>query len=74
MPKIHARMSVEIEVTEAEFKKIVEESREDRDNDGCDDIPIPENLIARAKPCDWDDGGYIPGEWLEEDIYCLEFE
>lgn len=70
MPKIHARLSIEIEVTEDEFKKIVEESREDRDNDGCDDIPIPENLIERAKPCDWDDGGYIPGEWLEEDVYC----
>ena len=71
MPMIHARLSVEIEVTEKEFKKVVEESREDRDDDGCDDIPIPEYLIVRAKPCDWDDGGYIPGDWLEEDIYCM---
>lgn len=68
MRKIHARLSVEIEVTEVEFNKIVEEARMDRDNDGCDNIPIPEHLIARAKPCDWDDCGYIPGSWLEWDI------
>lgn len=65
MPKIHARMSVEIEVTENEFKKIVEES----DND---DVCLEDWMIVRAKPCDWDSGGYIPGPWLEEDVYCHE--
>lgn len=68
MPKIHARMSVEIEVTEAEFKKIVAEAK--HRNGACGDLPLSmyEHLIVRAKPCDWDDGGYIPGPWLEEDI------
>lgn len=72
MPKIHARMSVEIEVTEAEFKKIVEESK---NGDGCiDDSLLEDWMIVRAKPCDWDDGGYIPGPWLEADVEYEEDE
>ena len=67
MPKIHARMSVEIEVTEAEFRKIVQGSREDHDE--CHyDVDLCDWMITRAKPCDWDSGGYIPSQWLQEDM------
>ena len=68
MRKIHARMSVEIEVSEKEFEQIVDRSRLESDSDGCEDVYLEEWMIARAKPCDWDDGGYIPGPWLEDDI------
>ena len=63
MPKIHARMSVEIEVTEAEFKKIVKKAE-----DHVEELWLEDWMITRAKPCDWDEGGYIPDEWLEYDI------
>ena len=68
MKKIHARLSVEIEVTDEEFEEIVEEAK--CPNEWYDDIPLSlyEHLIVRAKPCYWDDCGYIPGPWLEEDI------
>lgn len=66
MPKIHARMSVEIEVTEAEFNKIVANATDEHGI--VQDSEIPWHLTTRAKSCDWDDGGYIPGPWLEEDI------
>ena len=68
MRKIHARLSVEIEVTDKEFEQIVEEAK--LPNGSCDDVPLSlfHNLLGRAKPCDWDDEGYIPGPWLEEDI------
>lgn len=66
MPKIHARMSVEIEVTEAEFNKIVQNATDEHGI--VDDSEIPWHLESRAKLCDWDDGGYIPGMWLEADI------
>ena len=67
MRKIHARMSVEIEVSEKEFEQIVDRSRLESN-----DVYLEEWMIARAKPCDWDDGGYIPGPWLEDDIYYPE--
>jgi len=68
MPKIHARMSVEIEVIEAEFNKIVQQAKNEVGSH--DDLPLSmfEYLMVRAKPCDWDDCGYIPGDWLEWDI------
>lgn len=69
MPKIHARMSVEIDVTEAEFKEIVAKAK-DKDGEICDtEIPYWVVLCGdRVSQCDWDDGGYIPGPWLEDDI------
>lgn len=70
MKKIHARLSVEIEVTDAEFAEIVKMSRDGREF--LSDVPLGyapfERLIAKAKPCDWDDCGYIPAEWLQWDI------
>lgn len=66
MRKIHARLSVEIEVSDKEFEKIVGWAK--GKNGYIHDLVIPDFLIARAKPCDWDDGGYIPGPWLEESI------
>ena len=70
MRKIHARLSVEIEVSDKEFEEIVEEAKLESDSDGCEDVPLSlfHDLLGRAKPCDWDDEGYIPGPWLEEDI------
>lgn len=67
MKKIHARLSVEIEVSDEEFDKIVEEAKIPC---GYTDVPLdmfPE-LIDRAKPCDWDEQGYIPNDWLIWDI------
>ena len=68
MRKIHARLSVEIVVSDKEFDEIVEEAK--LPHGSCDDVPLSlfHDLIGRAKPCDWDDEGYIPGPWLEEDI------
>ena len=74
MPKIHARMSVEIEVTEEQFKQVMElagwkphKSLADVD---IGTLPrcIQEINLSKSVPCDWDDGGYIPGSWLEYDI------
>lgn len=65
MKKIHARLSVEIEVTDEEFDELLEEY------DG-DDMEIPEDWIDRAKPSNWDDGGYIPGDWFQADIDIAE--
>ena len=72
MPKIHARMSVEFEVPDEVFKRIVADAKDDQGN--ICDTEIPLYLGIKPVPCDWDDGGYIPGAWLEEDIYCLGFE
>ena len=68
MRKIHARMSVEIEVSDKEFEEIVNEAK--LPNGSYDDVPLSmfDHLIVRAKPCDWDDEGYIPGVWLKWDI------
>ena len=68
MRKIHARLSVEIEVSDKEFEEIVEEAK--LPNGSYDYVPLSlfHDLLGRAKPCDWDDEGYIPGPWLEEDI------
>ena len=69
MRKIHARLSVEIVVSDEEFDQIVEEAG---GSDNCDDIDQffyrhPE-MLKRVKPCDWDDFGYVPGPWLQDDV------
>lgn len=69
MKKIHARLSVEIVVSDEEFERIVNDAG---GRDFCDDIDdffyLYPDMIQRAKPCDWDDFGYVPGQWLQDDI------
>lgn len=69
MAKVHARLSIEIDLTDEEFRKIVE-SAKDKSGNICDtEIPNWVTLNnSKITQCDWDDGGYIPGPWLEEDI------
>lgn len=69
MKKIHARLSVEIVVSDEEFEQIVEEAG---GKDNCDDIDgffynHPE-MLQRAQPCNWDNFGYVPGQWLQTDV------
>jgi len=70
MPKIHARLSVEFDVSDHEFNAIVRNAKDENGNI-YPMIDMPDILIAklnRAKPCDWDEYGYIPDSWLEWDI------
>ena len=65
MPKLHARVSVEIDVSDKKFAEIIERSHGLKR-----EVVIGDNLGIdwnNARPCDWDDGGYIPPEWLEYD-------
>lgn len=71
MQKIHVRLSVELEIPDKTFKKIV------------DDAIMPNGIVldtevswlkdfvdfSTAKPVlkGWDDGGYIPSSWLMYD-------
>ena len=73
MPKLHMRLSVELDVTEEQFTKIVEDAR--YHNSVCDvEFPqLPPIVqsdieIMKFSPCDWDEGGYIPSSWLEYDM------
>ena len=72
MKKLHMRLSVELEVTDEQFAEVVQIANE---SGWCDDVEygmIPRSIQAmieagRYTTCDWDDGGYIPGPWIEED-------
>ena len=72
MAKIHARMSVEFDVPDDVFNNIVE-SAKDKHGNICD-VEIPLYLGIKPVPSDWDDGGYVPGPWLEEDIRSNKLE
>ena len=67
MPKIHLRLSVELDVTDEQMQKLA-----DIYNDYYDiELRQLENIgadISKAVPCDWDDGGYYPGPWFETDV------
>ena len=74
MPKLHMRLSVEIEVTDNELQKIVDEQLT-MFGRGCDveyaELPRSVQVKLETKqfePCDWDEGGYIPNNWLEYDM------
>ena len=74
MAKLHMRCSVEIEVTDKELQEIVDEQLT-MFGRGCDveyaDLPRSVQVKIETKqfePCDWDDGGYIPENWLEYDM------
>ena len=70
MPKLHARASIEIEVTEEELRDIYYRLGEKKPNYEPHDIDLNELEIDfedRFTLCDWDEEGYIPGSWLEYD-------
>lgn len=71
MAKIHARLSVEIEVTEEQLRQIYYKIGKRNPGFDADDIDVnklPDGIdLKNAKACDWDEGGYIPGSWLEFD-------
>ena len=74
MPKLHMRLSVELEVTEEQLINIVENARNPmyKALDDVEYAELPHEIqamidIKRFEPCDWDEGGYIPDEWLRYD-------
>ena len=70
MQKLHMRLSVEIDVTDKEFREIVE--RQLNEFGQVTDVEygdLPRSVqtkieIKDFEPCDWDDGGYLPRTWL----------
>ena len=74
MAKLHMRLSVEIDVTNEELQGIVDEQLT-MFGRGCDveyaELPRSVQVKIETKqfePCDWDEGGYIPENWLEYDM------
>lgn len=70
MQKLHVRLSVEVKVPDKLFRKIVDEAM----YNGClCDIEVSwlkDHVdFDTAKPVleGWDEGGYVPGSWLEYD-------
>ena len=67
--KLHARLSVEFEITREQLAKIIDLASTGLSS-LCDIDVIEINDILQGKvaiPCDWDEGGYIPGNWLTFD-------
>ena len=71
MAKLHIRLSVEIEVTEEQLRHICYNLGDKRPGYEPDDVNVnqlPGEIdLSKAIHCDWDEGGYIPGSWLEYD-------
>ena len=73
MKKVHMRLSVQIEVTDEEFEYLRYKNKECGAD--CCDIEYDElpsgmrDTIAAGKftASDWEDKGYIPGEWFQAD-------
>lgn len=71
MQKIHVRLSVEVKIPDKLFRKIVDEHKTTKS--GLYDVEVSEikDLIDwdTAVPVfeGWDEGGYIPSEWLTYD-------
>lgn len=74
MAKLHMRMSVEIEVTDEELRKIMDYAKRDVYHDlediSCNEISdLGIDLMKNMKYADdWDDGGYVPETWLANDL------
>ena len=76
MAKLHMRVSVEMDVPDNLFMKVVERSLSGSDgrNILCDVeyYMLPAEIKAMVdtksfETCDWDDGGYIPETWIGYD-------
>ena len=76
MPKLHMSVSVELEVTENQFRKIIERSLSCSEGRkylcDMDYEMLPRDVkamidIKKFDVCDWDEGGYIPDSWLAYD-------
>lgn len=75
MKKLHMRLSIELEVTDKQFAEITEISKGYDVEYGM----IPRSIQAQIEagkftPCDWDNGGYIPGDWIAWDNESQEDE
>ena len=74
MKQIHMRLSIVVDVTDEQFKEIAGDLVED-ENGRCCDVnyeEIPEEVRVKIENgeyqlSDWDDGGYIPADWIEFD-------
>ena len=67
MAKLHMRLSVELDITDDQLKELVINGYREIIVDA---LPRPIRAMIEAgrfRPCDWDDGGYVPEEWLEWD-------
>lgn len=71
MAKLHARLSVEIDVTEEQLRYIYYTLGNKKPNYEPHDVDInmlPDSIdLNNATVSDWDYGGYIPSSWLEYD-------
>ena len=72
MKKLHMRLSVELEVTDEQFAELVRIANEDHWWGDVEYGMIPRSVQAMIEAgkytsCDWDNGGYIPGSWIEWD-------
>jgi len=74
MPKLHMRLSVELEITDEQLIKIVEDAKaptyEHLYEVEYDELPLTVQAMINAgnfTACDWDEGGYIPSSWLVYD-------
>ena len=74
MKQIHMRLSIVVDVTDDQFKEIAGNLVEDEVGCCCDvDYEeIPEEVRTKIENgeyqlSDWDDGGYIPADWIEFD-------
>lgn len=71
MPRIHARVTIELDVTDEEFHRIMEDCTTADGSMVCD-YDLSEEEVARfikyGKVAEgWDDPGYIPDNWLTFD-------
>ena len=67
------RCSIEIDVPEKQFKEIIDRQLQEWGQiteTEYDELPLLVQQMIRIKnfeTCDWDEGGYVPQEWLEYD-------
>lgn len=64
--KLHARIAREIEVTEEQMERLCNHICASSEHDEIDDIK--EAFIDGITSGDYDDVGYIPHDWIEEDF------
>ena len=73
MPKLHMRLSVELDVSENDFRKIVYRASYGNHVGDVDFDHLPLEVKStiecqQFEVCDWDGCGYVPSPWLEYDM------